>query len=306
MQSTLSIPLRFAGCGLHSGLTTVITLCPAPADYGIRFVRTDLPEECSVVSATWDSVETSPLCTKIINHAGVSVSTVEHVLAALAGCGVNNARIEMDGPEAPILDGSARPFALEILRHGTKSLDTPLIVLRILREVTYESGPAWAKLSPHSEPWISFHIDFDDSAIGIQQKSITLSNGSFIRELCDSRTFCRNKDVEAMRAKGLGLGGTLENAVVVDGDAVLSPGGLRHKDEAVRHKMLDALGDLCLAGAPIIGHYTGHCAGHAITNGLLQTLFEDKSSYEWVECDADLYRILPGVNTSLSELPLVA
>ena len=306
MQSTLSIPLRFAGCGLHSGLTTVITLCPAPADYGIRFVRTDQPLERAVVSATWDSVETSPLCTKIINDAGVSVSTVEHVLAALAGCGVHNARIEIDGSEAPILDGSARPFALEILRHGIKNLDAPLSVLRILREVKYQRGPAWAKLSPNPEPWISFHIDFADGAIGVQQKSLTLSNGSFIRELCDSRTFCRNKDIQTMRANGLALGGTLENAVVVDGNTVLSPGGFRHKDEAVRHKMLDALGDLCLAGAPIVGHYTGHCAGHAITNSLLRVLFEDEDAYEWVKCDADLYRILPGVNTSLAELSLVA
>lgn len=306
MQSTLSIPLRFSGCGLHSGVTTVITLCPAPADYGIRFVRTDQSAECAVVSAAWDLVEISPLCTKIINHAGISVSTVEHVLAALAGCGVHNARIEMDGQEPPILDGSARPFALEILRHGIKHLDAPLKVLRILREVTYQSGSAWAKLIPHSEPWISFHIDFEDSAIGIQQKSLTLTNGSFIRELCDSRTFCRNKDVQAMWANGLALGGTMENAVVVDGDTVLSPGGLRHKDEAVRHKMLDALGDLYLAGAPIIGHYIGHCSGHETTNGLLRALFQDEDAYEWVKCNSDLYRILPGVNTSLAELPLVA
>ncbi len=306
MQSTLSKPLRFSGCGLHSGLTSLITLCPAPANYGIRFVRTDQPPECAVVSATWEMVESSALCTKIMNHAGVSVSTVEHVLAALAGCGIHNARIEIDGQEAPILDGSSRPFALEILRNGIECFDAPLTVLRILREVTFQSGSAWAKLSPYSEPWISFHIDFEDSAIGIQQKSLTLSNGSFIRELCNSRTFCRSKDVDAMRANGLALGGTLENAVVFDGDSVLSPGGLRHKDEAVRHKMLDAIGDLCLAGGPIIGHYTGHCAGHAITNGLLRALFEDKRAYEWVKCDADLYRILPGFNTSLAELPLVA
>ena len=306
MQATLSKPLRFSGCGLHSGLATEITICPAPADYGIRFVRTDKPSECAVVSATWDLVESSQLCTKITNHAGVSISTVEHVLAALAGCGVHNARIQIDGPEVPILDGSARPFAFEILRHGLKHLNAHLKVLRILREVKYQSGSAWAKLSPYSEPWISYHIDFDDSAIGIQQKSLTLSNGSFIRELCDSRTFCRNKDVEFMRANGFALGGTLENAVVVDGDIVLSPGGLRHKDEAVRHKMLDALGDLCLVGAPIIGLYTGYCAGHSITNSLLHALFKNKEAYEWAQCSDELYNILPGVNTSIAELPLVA
>jgi UDP-3-O-[3-hydroxymyristoyl] N-acetylglucosamine deacetylase len=283
-----------------------MTVSGAPIDYGIKFVRADCPSDTATIDATWDQVELSPLCTKLVNDHGISVKTVEHLLASLAGCGITNARITVDGPELPILDGSARPFALEFVRNGLIQQDGPLKAIRILTDVVYSVGNAWAKLTPSDTPWMSFHIAFDEKVIGVQEKSLCLSNGSFVRELCDSRTFCSNKDVEAMWAKGLALGGTLENAVVVDGDEVLSPGGLRHKDEAVRHKMLDALGDLCLAGAPIIGHYVGHCAGHAVTNGLLRALFADPSAFEYVGVDAEMNAILPGVNIGVDEFSLVA
>ena len=306
MQKTVSIPLQFSGRGLHSGEYLTMTVNAAPTDYGIKFVRTDHPSDTATIDAAWDQVELSPLCTKLVNDHGISVKTVEHLLASLAGCGITNARITVDGPELPILDGSARPFALEFVRNGLIQQDAPLKAIRILTDVVYSVGNASAKLSPSDTPWMSFHIAFDEKAIGVQEKSLCLSNGSFVRELCDSRTFCSNKDVEAMWANGLALGGTLENAVVVDGDVVLSPGGLRHKDEAVRHKMLDALGDLCLAGAPIIGHYVGHCAGHAVTNGLLRALFADPSAYEYVGVDAEINAMLPGVNIGLDEFSLVA
>ena len=283
-----------------------MTVSAAPIDYGIKFVRADCPSDTATIDATWDQVELSPLCTKLVNDHGISVKTVEHLLASLAGCGITNARITVDGPELPILDGSARPFALEFVRNGLIQQDGPLKAIRILTDVVYSVGNAWAKLTPSDTPWMSFHIAFDEKVIGVQEKSLCLSNGSFVRELCDSRTFCSNKDVEAMWAKGLALGGTLENAVVVDGDEVLSPGGLRHKDEPVRHKMLDALGDLCLAGAPIIGHYVGHCAGHAVTNGLLRALFADPSAFEYVGVDAEMNAILPGVNIGVDEFSLVA
>ena len=306
MQKTLSKPLQFSGRGLHSGEYTNMTVYAAPVDHGIKFVRTDVSEETAVIDAKWNNVELSPLCTKLVNSHGVSVKTVEHVLAAIAGCGINNARIEIDGPEVPILDGSARPFALEFVRSGLCLQDAPLKVIRILREVEFGSGEVWAKLVPSDTPWMSFHIDFDEKIIGVQDKTMCLSNGSFVRELCDSRTFCRNSDVEDMWAKGLALGGTLENAVVVDGEEVLSPGGLRHQDEAVRHKMLDALGDLCLAGAPIVGHYVGHCAGHGITNGLLRALFANPDAFEYLDVDNAINDILPGVNVGLDEFSLVA
>ena len=306
MQKTFKIPLHFSGRGLHSGEFINMTVRGAPADHGIKFIRTDCPMSLAAIDAKWNNVKTSPLCTKLVNSHGVSVKTIEHVLAALAGCGINNALIEIDGPEPPILDGSARPFAIEFIRSGLVHSGEPIKVIKILEEVSFETELGWAKLMPSDEPWMSFHIDFEDSIIGVQYKSVSLSNGSFVRNLCDSRTFCKNSDVEKMWANGLALGGTLENAVVVDGDEVLSPGGLRHKDEAVRHKMLDALGDLCLAGAPIIGHYVGHCAGHATTNGLLRTLFAKREAFEYVECDKNLHDILPGVNVGMDEFSLVA
>jgi UDP-3-O-[3-hydroxymyristoyl] N-acetylglucosamine deacetylase len=242
----------------------------------------------------------------LVNDLGAEVSTVEHVMAALAGCGVHNALIEVDGPEFPILDGSAVPFVRAILGAGVISLDVPVRAIRILAPVEFKTDQGWARFEPSDAPEMQFAIDFADKAIGKQSKSLNLSNGSFVRELCDSRTFCRNSDVETMRAAGLALGGTMENAVVVDGDQILSPGGLRHADEAVRHKMLDALGDMALAGAPIIGRYVGHRAGHALTNSLLRAMFANPKCFEVVTCDHDTAALLPGAGAHLDEVCAVA
>jgi len=185
-------------------------------------------------------------------------------------------------------------------------LNTPLRAIEIISDVAVDVGQASARLSPATSLQIEFGIDFADGAIGAQSKALNMANGTFVRELCDSRTFCRAADVDAMRAKGLALGGTLENAVVVDGDKILTPGGLRHSDEAVRHKMLDALGDLYTAGAPIIGRYSGYRAGHAVTNRLLQALFEQPHTWRWVTCDAQIAARLPGVGVCAADLYAVA
>lgn len=259
-----------------------------------------------MIPARWDVVEQSPLCTRLINAAGASVSTVEHVMAALAGTGVHNALIEIDGSEAPILDGSAAQFVRGILEVGLMRQAASVHAIEVLKPVTVTRDGASATLTPSEGMSIDFHIDFEDEAIGVQDKSLTMANGSFVRELCDSRTFCRKADVDAMHASGLALGGTLENAVVVDGEQVLSPGGLRHEDEAVRHKMLDALGDLYLAGAPILGKYTGVRAGHALTNTLLRKLFATPGAFRIVDCDAKMAARLPGVGVHLGEIPAVA
>jgi UDP-3-O-[3-hydroxymyristoyl] N-acetylglucosamine deacetylase len=168
------------------------------------------------------------------------------------------------------------------------------------------TGNAMARLSPATSLQIEFSIDFDDAAIGQQTKTLNMANGTFVRELCSSRTFCRKSDVDAMHAAGLGLGGSLENAVVVQGADVLTPGGLRHPDEAVRHKMLDALGDLYTAGAPILGRYTGNRAGHALTNKLLRAVFDQPQAWRWVTCDAATAARLPGVGVRLADLAAVA
>lgn len=306
MQTTLSTSLTFSDIGLHSGASVTLRIHPAAADHGIWIKRTDITIGDPLIAARWDNVEQAQLCTKLVNDLGGEVSTVEHVMAALAGCGVHNALIEVDGPEFPILDGSAVPFVRAILGAGVVALDVPVRAIRILAPVEFKTDQGWARFEPSDAPEMQFAIDFADRAIGKQSKSLNLSNGSFVRELCDSRTFCRNSDVETLRANGLALGGTLENAVVVDGDQILSPGGLRHADEAVRHKMLDALGDMALAGAPIIGRYVGHRAGHALTNSLLRAMFANSKCFEVVTCDHDTAALLPGAGAHLDEVCAIA
>ncbi|WP_298433907.1 UDP-3-O-acyl-N-acetylglucosamine deacetylase [uncultured Jannaschia sp.] len=293
MQNTIRTAIHFTGVGLHHGRSARMSIHPAMANHGIWFRRTDVAGN-GMIAARHDSVETSPLCTLLINEAGVSVSTVEHVMAALTGCGINNAIVEIDGPEVPILDGSASDFVRAILKAGIARQDAPVHALEVLRRVHVSDGAASATLTPAPELEIDFSIDFTDRAIGQQHKVLRLSNGTFVRELCDSRTFCRQSDVDAMHAAGKALGGSLANAVVVDGDRVVNPEGFRHTDEAVRHKMLDALGDLSLAGAPILGRYTGIRAGHAMTNKLLHALFADPLAYRVRTLTAAECGILPG------------
>lgn len=306
MQTTIKSSLSFHGVGLHSGKPARMVVHPASAENGIWFRRSDILVGDALVPARWDVVNQTPLCTRIENARGVTVSTIEHIMAALAGCGVHNALIEVDGPEVPILDGSAAVYVRAILARGIVQLNAPVRAIEVLQPIEVRNGAAWARLEPAEALSIDFSIDFEDAAIGVQHKRLNMSNGSFVRELCDSRTFCRQADVDAMRRQGLALGGTLENAVVVDGDAVLSPGGLRHADEAVRHKMLDALGDLALAGAPIIGAYTGHRAGHALTNDLLRALFATPGGFRMVVCDRAMTARLPGAGVHLGEIPAVA
>ena len=306
MQNTLKSPVVFEGVGLHSGANVRMILRPASAGHGIWFRRSDIQVGNAMIPALWDVAERSPLCTKLVNEAGVSVSTVEHVMAALAGCGVHNALIEIDGPEVPILDGSAAPFVRGIMARGVRRLAAPVLAFEVLRPVTVERDGARATLLPSDRFELEFHIDFEDQAIGRQSKKLDMRNGTFARELCDSRTFCRQSDIDAMHASGLALGGTLDNAVVVDGDQVVSPGGFRYADEAVRHKMLDAVGDLALAGGPIMGHYVGEKAGHTLTNTLLRALFRTPGAVRPVLCDAEQAARLPGQGLVLSEIPNVA
>ena len=306
MQTTLQHDVTFQGVGLHTGKPAVVVVHPARAGHGIVFRRTDVTDVDTLIPARWDHVIVSSLNTRIENFAGVSVSTIEHLMAALAGCGVHNALIDIDGPEVPILDGSAADFVRGIIGTGLAELDAPLWAIEVLQSVTATQGDAFARLAPARNLHIDFTIDFSDAAIGHQAKKLDMANGTFVRELCDSRTFCRQSDVAQMQAEGKALGGTLLNAVVVDGDTVLSPGGLRHEDEAVRHKMLDALGDLNTAAAPILGRYTGHKAGHALTNQVLRALFNTPGAWRLVKCDPRMTARLPGASLHMSDLALVA
>ena len=306
MQTTIRSSVSFTGIGLHSGIPATVTIQPASAEYGVWFRRTDIHDRDALIPARWDVVRKGRLCTKIENPAGVQVSTIEHIMAALAGCGIHNALIEIDGPEVPILDGSAAEFVLGILNRGVQELNAPVRAIRVLKEIEVRDGEAVARLSPSNVFEISFHIQFEDAAIGQQEKCLNMANGAFVKELCNSRTFCRQSDIETMRENGMALGGTLANAIVVDGGTVMTPGGMRYDDEAVRHKMLDALGDLALAGAPLLASYSGYRAGHALTNKLLRALFARPDAFQMVECDEDTALRLPGVGVHRSDIPAAA
>lgn len=279
---------------------------PAAANFGIWFRRVDLTDRENLIPATYDSVSDTRLCTRISNSDGAEVSTIEHVMAALAGCGVHNAIIDIDGPEVPILDGSARVFVSKIMAAGLRELDVPVEVLKILRPIEVSDGLARAMLLPADRFEIDFEIEFAGTVIGRQTDSLDMANGAFVRELADCRTFVRFDEIKGLQAQGLAQGGTLDNAVVVDGPAVLNPGGFRRDNECVRHKMLDALGDLALSGYPIIGRYVGYRAGHGLTNRLLRRLFATTGAKQVIRCSPGMERRLPGFNITATDLVRVA
>lgn len=306
LQTTLKSPVSLVGTGLHSGHPAHLRLLPAAAGHGIWFCRTDVNDRDNYIQASFDNVTDTTLCTRIANVAGTEVSTIEHLMAALAGTGVHNTLIEIDGPEVPIMDGSSVCFVKEIVSAGLQILQAPVRAVRVLKEVSLNYDDVSVLLTPADQLEIDFSIDFSDPVIGVQSNRLTMSNGAFVRELSDCRTFCRHDDVVKMQSVGLALGGSLENAIVVDGDKVLNPEGFRRADECVRHKMLDALGDLALAGAPLLGRYTGMRAGHAATNKLLRKLFATPDAFEIITLSPEQERFLPGANIRDADLSKVA
>ncbi len=301
MLTTVKQDIAFVGTGLHSGRPVRMIVRPAAAG-GIRFRRTDVTDRDNVIPARYDLVSDTRLNTRLTNAAGVSVSTVEHLMAALAGTGVWNAVVDIDGPEVPIMDGSARRFVQKIVATGLRHLPGTMRAIRVLKSIRVAEDGAAAELNPAPLLSIDFEINFDAAAIGRQAKALEIVNGVFVRELSDCRTFCRRADVEAMQANGLALGGSLDNAIVVHGGDILNPEGLRRSDEFVRHKMLDALGDLALAGAPVLGAYRGMRAGHRLTNVLLRRLFATPGAWAEVAIDADTARQLPGAGVVPADL----
>jgi len=278
-QRTLRSPVSCVGVGLHSGKRASLTLLPAAIDAGIVFKRTDVGG--AAVPAKWDHVVDSRMCTTIGGGDGVTIGTIEHLMAALAGCGIDNAVVEVDGPEVPIMDGSAQPFVAMVATAGVVNQGAPRRVIRVLETVSVDAGTSQARLSPGSCLSLDVAIDFADDAVAKQSLSIGVVNGSFARELAPARTFGFLHEVEQLWAAGLAKGGSLDNAVVVSGDKVLNQEGLRFDDEFVRHKILDAVGDLYLAGAPIIGSFHGVRSGHATNNALLRALFADSQCWKY-------------------------
>lgn len=278
-QRTLKAPINCTGIGLHSGSRVRMTLRPAPVDTGIVFIRTDLPAARAVIPARWDLVSDTRLCTLVSNEAKSGVGTVEHLMAALRAAEIDNLYVELDAPEVPVMDGSSAPFVFLIECAGIVAQPATRRVVRVLKDVRVEEGDKIVSLSP--APMSSFHaeIDFASSAIRRQQGSLLMVDGAFKAEVSRARTFGFLEEVEAMRAAGLARGGSLDNAVVISGDRVMNEGGLRYADEFVRHKILDAVGDLYMAGHQILGQFRGVRPGHAMNNKLLRTLFADPTAW---------------------------
>jgi len=258
-------------------------LCPAPAGSGIVFRRTDLGVD---IPALYTNVVDSRLCTVLATaeRPEARVGTVEHLMAALAGCGVTDATVEIDGPEVPVLDGSAAPWVFLLDCAGRVALDAAPHAVEVLRPVRVEEGAAFAELRPGTDGFdLALSIAFDAPAIGRQSLTLRLGEETFRRELSRARTFAQAHEIAGLRAAGLARGGSLDNAVVVDGAKVLNPAGLRAPDEFVRHKLLDAVGDLALAGAALRARFVGHRSGHALNNRLLRALFADGANWRRVE-----------------------
>ena len=278
-QTTLRSQATVTGVGVHSGLAVNLTLGPASIDAGYIFVRTGLDGRDREVQATAESVISTEFATVLGDREGPLVSTAEHVLAALRGMGVDNATIEVDGSEVPIMDGSAAPFLHLVERAGIIAQDEPRRAVKILKPVAVSDGDAMAVLLPDHGFSLSFEIDFANPLINRQDMAVTPDPDTFKTELAPARTFGLLDDLPRLQAAGLGRGGSLDNVVVVSGSRVLNHGGLRYADEFVRHKLLDAIGDLYLAGGPIIGHFRGVRSGHALTRQLLAALFADHDAW---------------------------
>jgi UDP-3-O-[3-hydroxymyristoyl] N-acetylglucosamine deacetylase len=271
-QHTVRTPALFAGVGVHTGAHTRVAVRPAPADTGIVYVRTDVTDRDNRVPATGEAVCKTQLGTVIGNAAGVTVSTIEHLMAALAMLGVDNAIVELDGPEMPIMDGSSQPFIQILERAGKRAQEAPRRFIEILKTVEVVDGDKRAALKPAPRFEVAFEIFFPTAVIGRQAIDMGMDEIAFRRELADCRTFGFAHEVEALRSMGLARGGSLDNAVVIEGDRILNPEGLRRPDEFVRHKALDAIGDLYVLGAPILGRFEGEKAGHGLNNQLVRAL----------------------------------
>tara|TARA_X000000950_G_scaffold46535_1_gene53442 strand:+ start:86 stop:958 length:873 start_codon:yes stop_codon:yes gene_type:complete len=280
-QQTLLEPLEINGVGLHSGVNVKIKLIPAETDYGVKFVRTDLKQN-NIIHAIWSNVTNTQLSTTISNNFGANVSTVEHLMSALSGLHIDNLRIEIDGPEVPIMDGSSKNFVELIDKNSLKIQNKKRKIIKIKKKIKVEKDDSSIELVPNKHFSIDFQIDFPSPLISKQSCQLQLVNGNYKTDIASARTFGFEKDVDKLRSIGLALGGSLNNAVVVGENKILNNEGLRFKDEFVRHKILDSIGDLYLAGAPIQGYFSGNKSGHYLNNLLLKTLFSNSKNYEYI------------------------
>ena len=285
-QRTLKNAIRATGVGLHTGKKVLMTLRPAPANAGIIFRRTDLAQPAEVL-ANAENVGDTMLGTTL-GRGNTRVSTVEHLLSAFAGLGIDNAIVELSAPEVPIMDGSAGPFVFLLQSAGIEEQHAPKHFIRIKRRLRVEDGDKWAEFSPFDGFKVNFEIEFNHPIFKrrAQRASMDFSSTSFLKEVSRARTFGFMRDLESLRERNLALGGSLDNAIVLDDFRVLNEDGLRYEDEFVKHKILDAIGDLYLLGHSLIGEFSGHKSGHALNNRLLRALLADSSAWEKVVFDS--------------------
>lgn len=284
-QTTLRAPVTLTGIGVHSGTPASICLKPSSVNSGIVFLRkglADAPDQ--LIHAKHTKVSATELCTVIGDTSSASVATIEHLMSACAGLGIDNVLVEIDGPEMPIMDGSAAEFVAAIEATGVVTLSAARRYLKVLRPVRVENGRAFAELVPSEEGFrLDVEIDFDTTVIGRQRKVFDLEPTAYAREISRARTFGFMRDVEQLWKAGFALGASLDNTVAIGDDKVINPEGLRYADEFVRHKVLDAIGDLALAGYPIQGEFRSYCGGHRLNVRILEALFADRANYAIVE-----------------------
>ena len=281
-QRTLKSVVKATGVGLHSGVKVSLVLRPAQADTGVVFRRVDLAQPVDLRADPFGVGDTR--LASCLERDGIKVATVEHLMSALAGLGIDNIYVDVDAAEMPIMDGSAAPFVFLLQSAGIEEQDAPKRFLRVRRTVRVEDGDKWAQLSPYEGYRLSFSIVFNHPAVDRTgtRAEVDFADNSYIRDVARARTFGFTQDVEAMRSQGLALGGSLDNAIVMDEYRVLNADGLRYADEFVKHKILDAVGDLYLLGHPLLAEFSAHKSGHALNNRLLRALLADAEAWEWV------------------------
>lgn len=281
-QRTLKKTIKTTGVGLHTGVRVELALLPAPVDTGIVFSRIDLPQRIRIPAVATNVGDTRLSST--LTFAGGSVSTVEHLMSALAGLGIDNLLVEVAGPEVPIMDGSASPFVFLLQSAGIAEQRAPKRYLRVTAPIEVRDGDKWARFDPFDGFRLDFTIDFPHPVFGSENRQVIVdfAHVSYVKEVARARTFGFMEDVEAMRAAGLGLGGSLQNAIVLDEFKVLNQDGLRYDNEFVRHKVLDAIGDLYLLGGPLIGQYTAYKSGHGLNNLIARQLLAQPDAFEMV------------------------
>ena len=279
-QRTLRNSIKAVGIGLHTGKNINMELIPSDVNTGINFIRTDIDKEL-IIPAIAENVGDTSLSTALVKD-NVKISTIEHLMSALSGLHIDNIKIEIDGPEVPIMDGSSIKFVDLIDQTSTQSLNKRRKILKVIKNIKVENNEASVELKPNNQFSIDFEIDFPSKLVSKQSCQLQLVNGNYKTDIASARTFGFERDVDMLRSNGLALGGSLDNAVVVGETKILNSDGLRFKDEFVRHKILDSIGDLYLAGAPIQGYFCGNKSGHYLNNLLLRSLFSDSDNYEYI------------------------